>query len=351
LATNCANKEELLETIRVKHRQLERYLFYFEKNSDGAFVASDRPRFGIEEMVRPGVHGNRSLKDLLSHLIDWEQRFLRWYQAGLRGEVLENLASPDLRWDKIDVDDFTIPRQLRICSTQDVLIELKDSYERIISAIASLPGEALFRPGYYAWTGKASIADFAALCTYRHYEWAKGLIRRWRKQHVGKYLNKQVILESIRTERRRLEQNLERLSDEQMEMAGVVGEWTVKDTLAHLADWEQRFIGWYEAGVRGEFPETPAPGIGWEQLDVLNRRIYEKHRDRGLEDVREEFDASYRRVVAVVTGMPEEEIFAVGRYAWLAGSNLVDVILANTANHYRWAKGQIRDWLKLRGEL
>jgi hypothetical protein len=71
----------------------------------------------------------------------------------------------------------------------------------------------------------------------------------------------------------------------------------------------------------------------------------------GRSDVRKEFGASYKRVVAVVEGIPEEEIFAVGRYAWLGENNLVGVILANTANHYRWAKGQIREWLKSQGEL
>jgi hypothetical protein len=345
------NREELLERIRIKHRQLERYVFYFEKNSGGVFVASDRPKFEIEEMLQAGVLADWSLKDLLSHLTDWERRFLRWYQAGLDGEALKDLPAPDLSWGSVEADDLALPRYLPTRSIQDVLSEWVDSYARIVSIVASIPEDALFNSGTYAWTGEASLADYVALCTYRHYEWAKAHIRHWRKRHAGKYLNKQVILERIHTERRRLEQNLERLSDEQMERAGVVGEWTVKDILAHLADWEQRFVGWYQAGVRGEVPETPAPGIGWEDLDVLNRRIYEKHRSRTLEDVRKEFGASYRRVVAVVEGIPEEEIFAVGRYAWLGENNLVGVILGNTANHYRWAKDQIREWLKSQGEL
>jgi hypothetical protein len=345
------SKGELIETIRAKHRQLERYLFYFEKNSDGVFVASDRPKFGTDEMLQPGVLADWSLKDLLSHLIDWEQRFLRWYEAGLAGETHTDPPSPDLDWDSIEIDDVTIPMQSHTRPIQGVLTDLKDSYQRILSTVASIAEEALFTPGYYAWTGVACVADYVALSTYRHYEWAKHLVRRWRKTHAGQYLSKQVILERIRTERRRLEQNLEPLSDEKMEIPGVVGEWTVKDLLAHLADWEQRFIGWYEAGLRGEIPDIPAPGLSWQDLDVLNQRIYERHRDRPLEDVQQEFSASYEQVLATVEGIPEGEMFAVGRYAWLGANNLIGVILANTANHYRWAKGQIRTWLKSRGEL
>jgi hypothetical protein len=351
LAENRMRKDELIEIIRVSHRQLERYLFYFEKKNDGVFVASDRPKFGIEEMLQGGVFGAWSLKDLLSHLIDWEQRFLKWFQAGPEGEVLSGLSSPDLRWAEIETDAITIPGYLRKLPIESVLSELMESYALVVSLVASIPEEVLFTVGYFPWTGESCVADYVALCTYRHYEWAKGHIRRWRKKHTGKYLNKQVILERIQTERRRLEQNLERLGDDQMEIVGVVDEWTVKDLLAHLSDWEQRFIGWFEAGVRGEIPETPAPGIRWEDLDMLNRHIYEKHRGRTLEDVRQEFEESYRRVLAVIEGIPEEEMFAVGKYAWLEGNNLVGVILANTANHYRWAKGCIRDWLESRGEL
>jgi hypothetical protein len=56
-------------------------------------------------------------------------------------------------------------------------------------------------------------------------------------------------------------------------VAGVVGDWSVKDIVARLVDWEQRFIGWYDAGLRGEVPEVPAPGIVWDELDILNKEL------------------------------------------------------------------------------
>lgn len=59
--SSSMNKDELIEKIHVNHRQLMRYLFYFEKNSDGVFVASDRPKFGAEEMLIPGVFEDWSL--------------------------------------------------------------------------------------------------------------------------------------------------------------------------------------------------------------------------------------------------------------------------------------------------
>jgi hypothetical protein len=159
--------------------------------------------------------------------------------------------------------------------------------------------------------------------------------------------NKQALLERIATERRQLEKNLAALDIEEMVIPGVIGEWSVKDILAHLLDWEQRFLGWYEAGRRGEVPAIPAPGIGWRELDRLNQEIYEKYQDWPLTHVLAAFQESYQQVLAAVQAMPEAEIFTVGRYAWLGEGKLVSYILANTASHYRWAKQQIRRWMKV----
>lgn len=52
---------------------------------------------------------------------------------------------------------------------------------------------------------------------------------------------------AVEQERGALEAQLAQLSDEQNTMPGVVGDWPVKDVLAHLVAWEQMCLGWYEA--------------------------------------------------------------------------------------------------------
>jgi hypothetical protein len=345
------DKAELMETIRRSHRQLMRYLFYFEKNSDGEFAAGSRPKFAIDEMMQPGVFGDWSLKDLLSHLVYREQRFLGWYQSGLKGETPKDLPSSDHCWDVSESEDLELSTALRSRSIQRTLDDMKGSYQDIIAQVTAIPEEALFYPGYYEWTDENTLADYLAFSTYLNYEWAKKHIRLWRKVHAGQYLNKQVILERIQSERRRLEKNLEQLTDLQIETEEVIGDWTVKDVLAHLSEWEKLFIGWYKTGVRGEIPEVPAPGISWQNIDVLNQSIYEKYHRSSIEDIRRDFNESYKEILATIEAMSEEEMFAVGRYPWLGNGNLVGYILANTANHYRWAKREIRSWLISQGQL
>ncbi len=159
---------------------------------------------------------------------------------------------------------------------------------------------------------------------------------------MARYTTKQALLEAIHRERARLEAKFAGLTPEELVWPGAMDEWSAKDILAHLVDWEQRFIGWYEAGRRGEVPPTPAPGMTWRDLPELNRQGFVHHRDDPLPEVLAAYHSSYRRILALVEAMPEEEIFAHGRYAWTGRHALTQWIEANTCGHYAWARTQIR---------
>lgn len=134
-----------------------------------------------------------------------------------------------------------------------------------------------------------------------------------------------------------------------MKLPGVVGEWSIKDVLAHLADWEAYMPVWIETARRGDPVETPEPGLTWKQLDVLNQRIYEAHRDQPLDDVLAYFNTTHRQLMALVEAMPEEEILTRSRYPF-TGKGAVYSWLSAFASHDRWAKTHIRKWLKTRGK-
>jgi uncharacterized protein (TIGR03083 family) len=153
-------------------------------------------------------------------------------------------------------------------------------------------------------------------------------------------------LTAIEKERGALETLLEALTDEQVTDPGVVGDWSVKDVLAHLIEWEQMCLGWHEAGLRGETPEIPAPGFKWNQTPQLNQHIYEKHRDRPLDEVLEQFQASHREILAVIQGLSNKELFTAGQFAWTKKNTLGAYMVSATSSHYLWARKEIRKGLK-----
>ncbi len=153
---------------------------------------------------------------------------------------------------------------------------------------------------------------------------------------------KSELLESIRTTRELFEKKFSKLTPIQMVWPGSMGNWSVKDILAHLVDWEQRFIGWYKTGLRGEVPQTPAPGMTWRELPKLNQLGFEHHKDDSLEYVLEQYKKSYLEIFEIVEGMTEKEIFETGYYTWTGDSSLLPWIAANTSSHYNWARRNIR---------
>jgi hypothetical protein len=101
--------------------------------------------------------------------------------------------------------------------------------------------------------------------------------------------------------------------------------------------------------LSGKVPHTPAPGLTWGQLGILNERGFAKHRHRAPADALKRSKASYQRALSVVESIPEADLFAPGRYAWTEKGTLAGYVIANTCNHYRWARTQIRQWMKSQG--
>jgi hypothetical protein len=116
--------------------------------------------------------------------------------------------------------------------------------------------------------------------------------------------------------------------------------------MAHLLEWEQMFLGWYKAGLRGKLPEKPAPGFKWNQLPRLNQKIYEKYCDQSLQEVQRQFRLSYRQIMKTLQGLSEEDLFLPSRFAWTEKHTLLGFILPNTSSHYHWARTEMQKRMK-----
>ena len=156
------------------------------------------------------------------------------------------------------------------------------------------------------------------------------------------------LLAAIKKERSALETYLETLTLEQMTDPGIVGEWSVKDVLAHLIEWEQMVLSWHAAGLRGETPELPAPGFKWNQTPALNQQIFEKHRERHLDDVLGQFHASHQEILGVIQGLSNDELFTASRFAWTKKNTLGTYFVSATSSHYLWARKEIRKGMRNR---
>ena len=156
-----------------------------------------------------------------------------------------------------------------------------------------------------------------------------------------------LLLAETEKERDALSAMLSRMSREQLLWAGAYG-WSAKDLVAHLAEWERMFFGWYEAGLRGEDPPVPAEGYTWATEHELNQAIYERHRDEQLEHVLADWRDTSHRLLLGINGISEMDLFTPGRYAWTGRGTLASFVYECGPNHYRWAATEIKRALKFR---
>ena len=165
---------------------------------------------------------------------------------------------------------------------------------------------------------------------------------------IVRQLSKADLLAEIAAEYQRLAKVLDRVSktdltDSRVNSAG----WSLKDVLAHVADWAERCAGWCEAGLRGEKPEPPALGLKWNQFPELNQQIVRRHRHRPVDAILFEFRAGRARLCGIAERFDKADLSTPHRFDWTGPTWAVaNHIRANTASHFRRALKHFRRWLR-----
>jgi hypothetical protein len=128
------------------------------------------------EMTYPGSMGIWSVKDILQHLVDWEQRWISWYQAGKRGEPV---VTPEegYNWRQMGVLNEKYRLKWKDRPLDEVMAAFHDSYRQIWQIIQGIPQEEMLALNMYSWTGKLPLIAWIAGNTCEHYRWALQMIR------------------------------------------------------------------------------------------------------------------------------------------------------------------------------
>ena len=157
-------------------------------------------------------------------------------------------------------------------------------------------------------------------------------------------MNKIELLDIIRVERARLEASLGQLDEAYMSRPGVEGEWSIKDSLAHITAWEQRLVSWLRAASSGEIPAVPVPG-DLDYVHRLNWQIFVENQHRPLHEVLADSHRSFQQVLTEVEAISEADLTTPLQAGWARGETRLALIAANTYEHYQEHLEPIRAWL------
>ena len=157
-------------------------------------------------------------------------------------------------------------------------------------------------------------------------------------------MNKQELLESMQSERARLDTIIDTLGESEMVRPALDGGRSIKDTLAHITAWEQRFMRASLAVARGEKPDWPEGGGTQELTDETNEREFQANRDRSLDDVVAESRRSYVEMRAFVERISNDDLTNPDRWPWTRGHALSEFVSSNADEHYGEHADAIEAW-------
>jgi hypothetical protein len=123
------------------------------------------------------------------------------------------------------------------------------------------------------------------------------------------------------------------MPDAQMMEPGVMGEWSIKDILAHVSIWEEEALTHLPVVIAGGTPPRYATYGG---IDAFNARMVEQRRSLSLSDVRRQLDDTHRRLIAFIQRAPADQFSSETR----ARRRL----RLDTYGHYPLHTAAIREW-------
>jgi hypothetical protein len=135
---------------------------------------------------------------------------------------------------------------------------------------------------------------------------------------------------------------LERLTAEagptRMEVHDLVGEYSLKEIVAHLTAWRWWSVARMEAAVQGTTPVPPWPdALGEENdenVDRINQHFNDAGRTQSVAEVLRDSRATLDRLETAILALSDADLFTPGRYPWLGDYPLAAVI-TGSAEHFR----------------
>lgn len=160
-------------------------------------------------------------------------------------------------------------------------------------------------------------------------------------------MNKKEILAALENSHERLVEVIEELTPDEIMTPGVVGDWTIKDLLAHITRWEAELVKLLWQIRQGVQPTTilnqDIP------VDEINARWYDEDQTRPLDRILENFHGVRVQTIRRLGQFKEDELSDPQRYIWLKGRPLWMWVAEDSFDHDLEHMEQIQAWREKKG--
>ena len=116
-------------------------------------------------------------------------------------------------------------------------------------------------------------------------------------------MNRQQLLGKLDTAWAALKESYAGLPEAQLTEAGVTGDWSVKEILAHVTTWEEEALKYLPLIAEGGRPPRYKDQYGG--IDAFNAQMAEQKRALSLAEVLRQLNDTHRRLIDYVQSAPE----------------------------------------------
>lgn len=292
---------------------------------------------GLDEqtLAHEPLCGVWTAQDVLAHIAGWEVRAARHLPDILADQGLHILGVEETPYN---TEQVALRQAVPLAEQLDELVGALESIARTLDGVDTA---ALAQPRRVPW-GEISVEGQIRM-EAEHNAGHADEIRTWRKAAQAGYRpGPRCLLEAaLQMSRWALERLAARMPTATRDQAPICGEWTLKDVIGHIADWEVAGTAAAEAMRAGALPSLPATP---EQIDAWNAGHAARRRGEAWEATWAAYTAAMYKTDAILASLSDAELSHIyPSPGWFTSTyNCFAMLVDHNVEHSR----QIAAWLE-----
>ena len=132
-----------------------------------------------EQMVQPGVDGDRSVRDILANIAAWDREYTAMFTAMVAGERHPLLDMDEEAIDKFNQDEYEADKDK---SVDEVITDMNTAREELVAVLRDVDNTQLFAPAPGDEHADMSIAACLSVVVSEDEQHAE-MIEEWRESN------------------------------------------------------------------------------------------------------------------------------------------------------------------------
>lgn len=152
-------------------------------NFDKLFELIDSLPQEVQQGIFPFEDRDRNVRDVLVHLYEWHQLFLRWVKANHKSGKAQVVAFLPEPYNWRTYPDMNVMFWKRHQDTPLVKAKkmVRESHRKVMEVIDGFSDEELFTKQFFLWAGTTSLGSYGVSATSSHYDWAMKKVKRYKR--------------------------------------------------------------------------------------------------------------------------------------------------------------------------